>query len=72
MELKEIVEKIGVEKLQAALKSDDPGALQRLLEEEHIELSEDQLDYIAGGYTDMFTDIPQWIGQYDEPVEDDD
>lgn len=50
MELNEIIEKVGKEKFDAALKCDDSGALMKLLEENGVTLSEEQLDYIAGGY----------------------
>ena len=58
MELNEIFEKIDKQKLKEALAADSPEALQELLKAEGIELSEEQLDYMAGGsFTSYCTNI---------------
>lgn len=49
MDIKEIFAKVDKAKLKEALAADDPDALRRLLEEEGINLTDEQLDYIAGG-----------------------
>lgn len=49
MDVKEIFEKVDKAKYIEALSSDDPNALKELLEEADIDLSDEQLDYIAGG-----------------------
>ena len=53
MGLREIFEKVDKQKLKEALAADSPTALQELFEAEGIELSDEQVDYIAGG---SFTD----------------
>lgn len=50
MDMKEIIEKIGEDKLKAAVKSGDPKAVAALVEEAGLELTEEQLEFIAGGY----------------------
>ena len=50
MEMNEIIEKIGKEKLKEALKSGDSKAVQALIEESGLELDEEQLEYLAGGH----------------------
>ena len=49
MKLGEVLDKVGKNKLKEALECDDPEALQKLLEGHGVELSEEQLDFIAGG-----------------------
>lgn len=44
-----LFQKIDREKLKKAMASDDPNELKKMLEEEDIELTEEQLDYVAGG-----------------------
>lgn len=50
MELKNIIEKIGKDKFRAAMQADDKAALDKLLDEAGVSLTEEQLDYIAGGF----------------------
>ena len=50
MELKDVIEKIGKDKFKAAMQADDKAALDKLLDEAGVSLSEEQLDYIAGGF----------------------
>lgn len=45
-----LFQKIDREKLKKAMASDDPNELKKMLEEEDIELTEEQLDYVAGGW----------------------
>lgn len=49
MELKEIFNKVDKAKLKKALAADDPDQLNALLAETGVELTNEQLDYIAGG-----------------------
>lgn len=49
MDIKEILEKVDKAKLQEALTADDPDALKKLFEDEDIKLTDEELDYIAGG-----------------------
>lgn len=57
MDIKEIFDKVDKAKLKEALAADEPDALRQLLEGEGINLTEEQLDYIAGGgYGDVGPD----------------
>ena len=49
MELEEILEKVGKNELKEALECEDPEALQKLLAAHGVKLSDEQLDFIAGG-----------------------
>ncbi|MBE6470823.1 MAG: hypothetical protein E7000_03830 [Coriobacteriaceae bacterium] len=50
MELRDIIKKVGKDKFKAALEADDKAALDKLLDEAGVTLSDEQLDYIAGGF----------------------
>ena len=50
MELKKIIEKIGKDKFRAAMQADDRAALDALLDDAGVTLTDEQLDYIAGGF----------------------
>ena len=50
MELRDIIKKVGKDKFKAALQADDKAALDKLLDEAGVTLSDEQLDYIAGGF----------------------
>ena len=54
MNMNEVIKKIGEAKLRAAIESEDPSALMELFKEEGIEVSDEQLDYIAGGVSVPF------------------
>ena len=47
--VRNLFQKIDREKLKRAMASDDPNELKKALEEEDIVLTEEQLDYVAGG-----------------------
>lgn len=49
MKVEEIVTKIGEDRIRQAIESDEDDALENLLGEEGISLTDEQLDYIAGG-----------------------
>ena len=49
MKLGEVLDKVGRDKLKEALECDDPEALQKLFEGHGVALSDEQLDFIAGG-----------------------
>ena len=49
MKLGEVYEKVGKDKLKEALECDDSEALQKLLDAHDVALSDEQLDFIAGG-----------------------
>ena len=52
MEIKEFFKRVDKNKLKQALASDDPNALKDLAGEDLVELTTEQLDYVAGGYWD--------------------
>ena len=49
MEVEEIISKFGEDRIREAVESDDPNSLRNLIEGEGITLSDEQLEYIAGG-----------------------
>ena len=49
MKVQEIFAKVGEDRIRQAVESDDADALKNLLEGENIKLSDEQLDYVAGG-----------------------
>ena len=49
MKLEEVYEKIGKDKLKEALECDDPEELRKLLDAHGVTLTDEQLDFIAGG-----------------------
>lgn len=49
MKLNELLAKIGENKLRTAMENDDSSALQQLFADEGVEVTDEQLDYIAGG-----------------------
>ncbi|MBQ6390166.1 MAG: hypothetical protein IJH88_00915 [Eggerthellaceae bacterium] len=49
MKLGEVFEKIGRDKLKEAMECDDAEALQKLLNAHGVTLSDEQVDFIAGG-----------------------
>lgn len=49
MKLGEVYDKVGKDKLKEALECDDSEALQKLLDAHGVALSDEQLDFIAGG-----------------------
>ena len=52
MEINEAIEKIGKDKLKEAVASNDPDALQALVEAAGLELTDEQIEHLAGGYDD--------------------
>ena len=50
MDIKDFLNKVDKDKLDEAMASDDPDALRKLAEEADMDLSDEQLDYIAGGW----------------------
>ena len=62
METSEIIDKIGRENLKKAIESNDPNALQALIEETGLELTDEQIELIAGGSDDFTssTDPLRW------------
>ena len=50
MELRDIIKKVGKDKFRAAMQADDKAALDKLLDEAGVTLTDEQLDYIAGGF----------------------
>jgi hypothetical protein len=57
MSVKDFLQKVDSDKLDKALASDNPENLARVAEEVGMELSDEQLDYIAGGFQDSVTDF---------------
>ena len=49
MELGEVFDKVGKDNLREALECDDSEALQKLLDAHGVKLSDEQVDFIAGG-----------------------
>ncbi len=49
MQIKDILSQVGEDKIRQAIESDNPDELHELMEDEGISLSDEQLDYIAGG-----------------------
>ena len=49
MKLQEIFAKVGEDRIRQAVESDDADALKNLLDGENIKLTDEQLDYVAGG-----------------------
>ena len=49
MGIKDFFEKVDNDKLDEALASDNPEDMKRVAEEANMELSFEQLDYVAGG-----------------------
>lgn len=49
MQLDEVFAKVGKSKIKEALECEDSTALQKLLDDSGVKLSDEQLDYIAGG-----------------------
>ena len=49
MDVKDILAKVDKDKLRKALSEDDPNELRELMEQEGIDITDEQLDYIAGG-----------------------
>lgn len=65
--IRSLFQKIDREKLKKAMASDDPNELKKALEEEDIVLTEEQLDYVAGGMSysgDDSTDYSDWYEHY--------
>ena len=56
----EIIKKVGADKIREALKSNNGEDMKKLLENEGIELTPEQLDHVAGG--SVF-----WGGPYTNP-----
>lgn len=52
MDINEILANVDKAKLKEALASDDPDALRELLASEGIDLTDEQMDHIAGGFND--------------------
>ena len=50
MGIKDFFQKVDNDKLDEALASDNPEDMKRVAEEANMELSFEQLDYVAGGY----------------------
>ena len=50
MNVEELVAKIGEDRIRQALESDDENALETLLDQEGVSLTDEQLDSIAGGF----------------------
>ena len=49
MDVKDFFQKVDNDKLDKALASDNPEDMRRVAEEANMELSFEQLDYVAGG-----------------------
>lgn len=49
MDLKELFDKVDKDKLKEALGADDPEMLKSLLAAGNISITDEQMDYIAGG-----------------------
>ena len=49
MRLEDVYDKVGKDKLKEALECDDSEALQKLLDAHGVVLTDEQLDFIAGG-----------------------
>ena len=49
MRIQEIFAKVGEDRIRQAVESDEADALKNLLERENIKLTDEQLDYVAGG-----------------------
>ena len=49
LKLEEIVKKVGADRIRKAMESQSGEALKNLFDSEGIELTPEQLDYIAGG-----------------------
>ena len=58
--VRNLFQKIDREKLKKAMASDDPNELKKALEEEDIVLTEEQLDYVAGGCNQYDRDSETW------------
>lgn len=56
MDMKELFQKVDKDKLDEALSSEDPNLLRAVAKEAGFELSDEQLDYIAGGFVPMDED----------------
>lgn len=51
MELKEFYKKVDKKKLKAALNSDDPDVMNQLVGDGMVELTPEQADFVAGGFS---------------------
>ena len=56
MEMKELFQKVDKAKLTEALSSGDPDQLRDVAKDAGFELSDEQLDYMAGGFGPMDED----------------
>ena len=61
MGIGDFFKKVDGDKLAEALAADDPAAVKAVAQEAGVEISDEQLDYIAGGYWDE--DLSTWIGE---------
>ena len=50
MDVKQFFKKVDEDKLDKAVVSDNPEDMKRVAEEADMELSDEQLDYVAGGW----------------------
>ena len=56
MDMKELFQKADKAKLNEALSSEDPNLLRAVAKDAGFDLSDEQLDYIAGGFATMDED----------------
>ena len=49
LSLKEIIQKVGPDRIRKAIEAENGNALKELIESENIFLADEQLDYVAGG-----------------------
>ena len=61
MDVRQFFKKVDEDKLDKAVVSDSPEDMKRVAEEADVELSDEQLDYVAGGW---------FTGGYDSEAED--
>ena len=57
MSVKDFFLKVDSDKLEKAMASDSPEDMVRVAEEAGMELSDEQLDYVAGGFQYTVTDF---------------
>lgn len=62
--VRNLFQKIDREKLKRAMASDDPNELKKALEEEDIVLTEEQLDYVAGGWNQWDSETYDFAASY--------